>query len=267
MKRLLLSLAMLLALSQLSHAQYSGYPGNFILGAYGAGFNSSIKFSEDYSNPLLRDFQDEHSQFAKYETNKALGYEFGVNLGISVSDRMGILLGLGINSAKYVTTIDELVPHDVTGELGVYSFEEKHNSVTINPLIRMQFNDGPSGIYAIIGPRFVAGFSGNEKAYFDNGEEEILDSEIQALEFGNDRFSNYRGLSTGLTTGIGAAIQLDRNIRLTFDIRRNLNFSNLYSQDRLDYLQETDQDVQGKKRPRSTALQLGIEYNFESNTF
>ena len=242
-------------------AQIGQYDGILFLGGTISGNSSKIRFSEDFADENLHQFRNEFNSNAKFKNLGQFGFSLGVNAGINVSDRAGLLLNVAYNHNGYDYEIDELASFNGGSDAGVYRFEERLNFININPAIRVQLSDNYISPYFIFGPNFSMGLSGTNKKYFDSGSEDpILIGEIEDVEFGNDRFSKYKSLTVGFVLGTGISVHVNGNTRLVAELQRQHDFSNMYSKARIDYLASQENPVVGKKSLRSTIFRLGIEY-------
>lgn len=262
MNKNVIMLMLLFFINSSIYAQIAQHDGIVFVGLHSSLQSTKFKVSEDFSDPFLRDFERAENKLVDYQNIRQFGYSFGLTAGINASSKVGVLLNATYNNNGYDYEIDELTDYLNTGSLGIYSTEERHNSISVNTLVRVQPIDTYSSFYLLLGPSFYVGIGGSKKTYFNPGtEKSVLLGEIEELSFGNDRFSNYKAVVPGFIFGIGYSFYINDTTRFTAELQQQ-QYANLYSEERLDYLKEIDSSIVGKKKLRATSLRVGIEYIF-----
>lgn len=254
MRNLILSLALLC--STFAQAQYG------LMGGLVAEGNVAKAYrTEDFRYGDLPTNWDDKKQ-ADFAGGIRVGYAWG---------RFALLTDLRYERNVHIQeTVDNYIATDPDGNevVGIAKIEERLTRISFPLLARFTvWGSELGGLTLTAGPSFSSGLKGKRSGIFDSGTQTFPLGATETLSMGNSRFDEYRGFDAGLMLGIGGGFALsggDGNaglLRLTFDLRRNIGFGDMYTQPRKTYLEQAEGAViSGAKFMRATSLAVGIEY-------
>lgn len=253
MRKLLIMLAVGFAVQ--ANAQIECFEGRLFIGVQGGAQMTVQKRTDDYQDAFTQVFP------TGYQNRTDWGFHGGLLVGYDLSQKVAVLLPISFDRSTYIYETTETYTFTTTGASGLVRFEENINSISFPVIARFKPFVGCNGLTFSIGPNFTKGLNGKGSSVFDDGAKTQPLFETQVIDFGNDRFSDYRGFNAGLVIGIGGSFKIKDNTRLTFDIQRHSTFTDLVTQERKNYLAQTeDIDLLGVTTLRGTYLKIGVEY-------
>ena len=260
MKNLFFAIAFTIALSQLVFSQQGGGEPGFLIGTKLGLQTTKFKLTDDFLDAFMYEYE------TSYKFRPKIGFSGGARLGYVFSDNFSLFTDVSFERSNYeYETLDNFDYETDKGEIltGLVKFEETINRISFPLLARVKLGGDEGGFTISAGPDFSIGLAGKSNAVLYDGVKTVPLAASKEFTLGNSRFDEYVGFNVGFVLGIGAAIPIGDELRLTFDLQRKWGFTDQYSDERKTYVSQTEGfDIQGSKYLRGSYLSVGVEKTF-----